>query len=158
MAKHLVVEPKRCVNCRTCELVCSFKHNTTFNPRLSNVTVFQYEEAAITVPVMCMQCDEASCATICPTGALKRDADGVVQHDKSKCIVCKMCVSACQLGNIAYQPATRSVSKCDLCGGEAWCARYCPTGAIQLIDPEEALDKKKLIADRLKETVEEVQR
>ena len=157
MAKQLVVDPKRCLNCRTCELVCSFKHNEEFNPRLSNVTVFQYEEAAISVPIMCMQCDEAACAAICPTGALTRDADGVVKHDASKCIVCKMCVSACPLGNIAYQPAKRKVSKCDLCGGEPWCAKYCPSGAIKVVDPNEPVDRKKLAADKLKAAVEEVQ-
>ena len=80
MAKQLVVDPKKCVACRTCELVCSFKHNEEFNPRLSNVSVFHYEEAAITVPIMCMQCDEACCAAICPTGALKRNADGALSR------------------------------------------------------------------------------
>ena len=100
MARQLVVDPKKCKNCRTCELVCSFRHFEEFNPRLSNVTVFQYEQASITVPIMCMQCDEAACAATCPTGALTRDANGVITHDANKCIVCKMCVSACPLGNV----------------------------------------------------------
>ena len=52
MAKQLVVDPKKCVSCRTCELMCSFRHNQEFNPRVSNVSVFNYEEAAITVPIM----------------------------------------------------------------------------------------------------------
>ena len=145
MAKQLVVDPKKCVACRTCELVCSFKHNEEFNPRLSNVSVFHYEEAAITVPIMCMQCDEACCAAICPTGALKRNADGIVTHDANKCIVCKMCVSA-----------KKKIFKCDLCDGETWCAVHCPTGAISVVDPTEAPDKKKLAADKMKAAVEEV--
>ena len=156
MAKQLVVDPKKCVACRTCELVCSFKHNEEFNPRLSNVSVFHYEEAAITVPIMCMQCDEASCAAICPTGALKRNAEGVVTHDANKCIVCKMCVSACPLGNISYSVAKKKIFKCDLCDGETWCAVHCPTGAISVVDPDEVPDKKKLAADKLKAAVEEV--
>lgn len=31
-------------------------HFQVFNPKLSNVTVFAYEAAAISVPVMCLQC------------------------------------------------------------------------------------------------------
>ena len=156
MAKQLVVDPKKCVNCRTCELFCSFKHNEEFNPRLSNVSVFQYEEAAISVPIMCMQCDEAACAAICPTGALKRQADGVVTHNADKCIVCKMCVSACPLGNVSYSVAKKKIFKCDMCGGETLCAVNCPTGAISVVDPDEVPDKKKLAADKLKAAVEEV--
>ena len=157
MAKQLVVDPKKCKNCRTCELVCSFSHFEEFNPRLSNVTVFQYEQASITVPIMCMQCDEAACAATCPTGALTRDANGVITHDANKCIVCKMCVSACPLGNVSYSPAKRTIHKCDMCDGETWCATYCPSGAISVVDPNEAPDKKQLAADKMKATLEEVQ-
>ena len=107
MAKQLVVDPKRCVSCRTCELVCSFQHHGEFNPRLSNVSVFAYEHAAVTVPVMCLQCEEACCKEVCPTGALSRNEEGVIVHDESKCIVCKMCVSACPLGNMSFSPRTR---------------------------------------------------
>ena len=156
MAKQLVVDPKRCVACRSCELACSFSHNEEFNPRLSNVSVFHYEEAAITVPIMCMQCDEACCAAICPTGALSRNADGVIAHDASKCIVCKMCVSACPLGNVSYSPTKMKIFKCDLCDGDPMCAKFCPTGAITAADPFEAPDKKQLAADKLKATLEEV--
>lgn len=156
MARQLVVDPKKCVGCRTCELVCSFKHNEEFNPRLSNVSVFHYEEAAITVPIMCLQCDEASCAAVCPTGALRRNTDGVIAHDASKCIVCKMCVNACPLGNVSYSPAKQKIFKCDLCDGETWCAKYCPTGAISVVDPNEVPDKKQQAADKLKAAVEEV--
>lgn len=155
MAKQLAIDPKRCVSCRTCELACSFGHTGEFNPRHANVTVFHYEHAAVTVPIMCMQCDEACCAAICPTHALTRNADGVITHDADKCIVCKMCVSACPLGNIAYAPALRAVHKCDMCNGDPQCAKFCPTGAITVIDPVDVPDKKQLAADRLKAAVEE---
>ena len=155
MALQLVVDPKKCKACRSCELACSFGHFDEFNPRLSNVTVFHYEEAAITVPVMCMQCDESACAKVCPTGALTRNAAGVVEHDASKCLVCKMCVSACPLGNISYSPLKRKVIKCDLCGGDPMCVKFCPTGAISAVDPVEAPSKKQLLADKLMAAIEE---
>ena len=71
-----------------------------------------------------------------------------------------MCVSACPLGNMSYSPRTQQVFKCDMCigtGKEPQCAKFCPTGAISLVDPAEAPDKKQLAADRLKAAVEEVQ-
>lgn len=155
MAQQLAVDPKRCVSCRTCELVCSFQHTGEFNPRLSNVSVFTYEHAAVTVPIMCLQCEEACCMEVCPTHALSRNAEGVVVHDEKKCIVCKMCVSACPLGNMSFSPRTRKVFKCDMCSGDPQCAKFCPTGAILLVDPDEVPDKKQLAADRLKAAVEE---
>ena len=59
MAKQLVVDPKKCIACRTCELMCSFRHFEEFNPRLANVSVFHYEEAAITVPITCQSLKNA---------------------------------------------------------------------------------------------------
>ncbi len=148
MSKQLVVDPKRCVNCRSCELACSFSHNEEFNPRLAAVSVFQYEEQAITVPIMCLQCDEPACMAVCPSGALHRDANGYVVHDDNKCIVCKMCVSACPFGNVSYSPRQRRIFKCDMCGGDPQCAKWCPQGAIKVVDPHEVPEKKQAAADK----------
>jgi len=110
-----------------------------------------YEAALTSVPVMCMQCDEACCLKVCPVGAITRDGQGVVNMNPDKCIVCKMCVSACPLGNISYSPAGKKVFKCDLCGGDPKCVKYCSAGAIQLVDPTESPDRKKIMADKFKD-------
>ena len=151
MSKLLVVNPEKCVSCRTCELMCSFGHVNTFNPRLSAVTVMDYEAALTSVPVMCMQCDEACCLKVCPVGAISRDETGIVSTNPDKCIVCKMCVSACPLGNISYSPSAKKVYKCDLCEGDPKCAKYCPSGAILFVDPSEIPDRKKAVADKFKD-------
>ena len=151
MSKLLVVNPEKCAGCRTCELMCSFEHNKKFNPRLSAVTVIDYEAAQTSVPVMCMQCDEACCLKVCPVGAISRDPDGVVAMNPDKCIVCKMCVSACPLGNISYSPTAGKVFKCDLCGGDPKCVKFCSAGAIQFVDPTESPGRKKVVADHFKD-------
>ena len=151
MSKLLVVNPEKCVSCRTCELMCSFGRVNEFNPRLSAVTVMKYEAALTSVPVMCMQCDEACCLKVCPVGAISRDESGVVSTNTDKCIVCKMCVSACPLGNISYSPSAKKVFKCDLCGGDPKCAKYCAPGAIQFVDPSEIPDRKKAVAEKFKD-------
>ena len=151
MGKFLLVKPEKCAGCRTCELMCSFEHNKTFNPRLSAVTVMNYEANLISVPVMCMQCDEACCMKVCPVGAITRDEKGAVVMNADKCIVCKMCVSACPLGNISYSPSAGKVFKCDLCGGNPKCAEFCAPGAIRFVDPNESLDRKKAVAEHFNE-------
>ena len=151
MSKLLVVNPEKCASCRTCELMCSFGRTETFNPRLSAVTVIDYEEALTSVPVMCMQCDEACCVKVCPVGALSRDENGVVATNKDKCIVCKMCVSACPLGNMSYSPVAKEVFKCNLCDGDPRCVKYCTSGAIQFVDPTESPERKKAVAESFKD-------
>jgi len=151
MSKQLVIKPDKCVSCRTCELMCSFGHTKTFNPRLSAVTVVGYEADMTWVPVMCMQCEEACCLKVCPVGAISRDDQGAVVMNPDKCIVCKMCVSACPLGNISFSPITKKVFKCDLCGGDPQCVKYCAGDAIQFVDPTESPDRKKALAAHLKE-------
>jgi len=131
--------------------MCSFERTKTFNPRLSAVTVIDYEAALTSVPIMCMQCDEACCLKVCPVGAISRDVNDAVVMNPDKCIVCKMCVSACPLGNISYSPSAGAVFKCDLCGGDPKCAKFCSPGAIKVVDPTESLDRKKAVAERFKE-------
>lgn len=151
MSKNLVVDPKKCVGCRTCELACSFGHFKEINPTLARVKVFHYEEDMISVPVVCLQCDEASCAAVCPTGALQRNDDGVIVHDDSKCIKCKQCVNACPLGNVSYSPRIQNVFKCDQCDGDPMCVKFCPTHAIYLVEEGDDRAKQKEAADKLKE-------
>ena len=81
--KQLVVKPEKCIGCRTCELVCSFGHYQQFNPRLANITVLEYEAATLAVPVVCQQCEDASCMKVCPVKAIRRDENGacVINYD-----------------------------------------------------------------------------
>ena len=105
MGKQLMIKPEKCIGCRTCELVCSFGHDQAFNPRNANVTVMAYEEAAINIPVMCLQCEDPCCLEVCPVGAISRNEIGAVVMDHAKCIGCKMCMNACPLGNISFNKA-----------------------------------------------------
>ena len=116
--KQLMIKPEKCTGCRTCELVCSFGHYEQFNPRMSNVTVMEYDAASIAIPVMCLQCEEACCMKVCPVKAITQDENGAMVMNYERCIGCKMCMNACPLGNISYSPRLRKVFKCDLCGGE----------------------------------------
>lgn len=157
MGKVLIISPEKCTGCRTCEMACSFKKTNTFNPQKAAVTVFQYDEAAISVPIMCMQCEDPACMKVCTVGAIYKDENRTVLVDKNKCIGCKLCISACPFGNMSFNSEEKTMVKCDLCNGSPLCAQLCPSGTIQFKEatPTE-LNKKKLVADKFMQLFQEV--
>lgn len=151
MAKVLMISPEKCIGCKSCEIICSFNKTGEFNPKHSAVTVMVYDEAQISVPVMCMQCDDAYCVKVCPVGAAAKDETGAVVIDETKCIGCKMCMCVCPLGNMSYNSVEKKMIKCNLCGGDPKCVQICPSKAIEYKEGTEAnISKKKKVADKIK--------
>lgn len=153
MQKQLVLEPEKCIDCKTCTLLCSREHFGQYNPDLSAVTVFHFPEEALSVPVMCLQCDEPVCEKVCPTHAITRGADGVVRLDENRCIGCKFCVQSCPTGMVIHSPLFNKIFKCDLCGGQPLCATWCPTGAIKYGESPAGTDRRKAVAEKFKDAV-----
>ena len=142
MSKILTIFPENCTNCGTCEAVC---------PN-DGVDVIHFEEVEVSVPVMCLQCEDAACMKVCPKGAIYRDENGAVLPDPKKCIACKICISACPFGNITFNPVKKQIMKCSLCGGNPKCAKYCPSMAIQYVDGSAGnISKKQAVAAKFKE-------
>lgn len=130
MAKRLFVTPYRCIDCKNCEVACSFVH--TSDPRKPSLTrVRSYTlKGEVRSVVLCLQCDEAACQMVCPTGALERNpVTGAIERN-DKCIQCKACTLACPFGNIHWDERNSEIVKCDVCEGDPACAKYCPTGAL----------------------------
>ncbi|MEO3990538.1 4Fe-4S dicluster domain-containing protein [Pseudocitrobacter cyperus] len=145
MKAFIVADEARCIACRTCEVACALAHSAedagqlaAFSPRLKVQRLGE-----VSVPVMCHQCERASCVEACPVGALtigKRAVDA----DDTRCIGCLRCVIACPFGAITVETPpgaeTSAILKCDLCGhreeGPA-CVGTCPTQALQLMTDAE---------------------
>ena len=153
--KHIVIKPEKCSGCRTCELVCSFGHFGECNPKLANVHVFEYEKAAVAIPMMCLQCENPSCMKVCPVRAITRDENNAVVINYKKCIGCKMCENACPLGNISYHPMVKKVFKCDLCGGDPKCVKYCPGHALEFTDTDAIHDKRAAVSAQYRDLIGE---
>jgi Fe-S-cluster-containing dehydrogenase component len=90
-----------------------------------------------TAPVVCMHCDQPTCAEVCPADAIKRTGDGVVQTArKPRCIACNNCVLACPFGVPKMKTEFHLMMKCDMCydrtsaGKKPMCATVCPSGAL----------------------------
>lgn len=158
MAKILMINPEKCIGCRTCEIICSFNRTNEINPKSAAISVISYDEAAVSVPIMCMQCEDPSCMKVCPVSAISKTETGTVVIDNRRCIGCRMCVSACPLGNITYNSKEKKLVKCNLCDGDPKCAEFCPSGAIQYKEGTPAnMDKKRRIAEKFRELLEEVE-
>jgi anaerobic carbon-monoxide dehydrogenase iron sulfur subunit len=158
MSKVLMIHPEKCTGCRNCELACAFAHDEgNFRLRTTRIHVYTWEREGFSVPMMCNQCESASCMAVCPTGALSRaEAGGVVSFNSAKCIGCRMCTLACPFGCIAYDTATSKVLKCDNCGGEPACVKACPSDAIEYADDTIAIyNRKKAHSAKFKEAFQE---
>jgi Fe-S-cluster-containing dehydrogenase component/formate-dependent nitrite reductase membrane component NrfD len=88
----------------------------------------------------CNQCAHAPCVAACPTSAMFKRADGIVDFDKSVCIGCKACMAACPYDAIFINPEDHSAEKCNFCahridvGLEPACVVVCPVEAILVGD------------------------
>ncbi len=123
--RKLSVVPNLCIGCGECELMCSLKHSGVFNPAAARIRVEYDSGESCYEPVICMHCDEPACAGACPADAISHDeTTGATIVDEEACTQCHECVEACPYEAINVAP-DGSVLKCDLCGGEPACVRFC---------------------------------
>ncbi|MCL5942843.1 MAG: 4Fe-4S dicluster domain-containing protein [Actinobacteria bacterium] len=149
---RLLVEPEKCTGCRTCELFCSLRNFGEVNPARARIHVVRSQEDNIitTVPVVCQQCEDPLCMAMCPAGALSRNLETnavVVDHDK--CLGCRTCVQVCPFGAPSVDPRTGKSEKCDLCGGEPVCVKFCSQEALKFVTAEEeSMTRKRDMVDK----------
>jgi Fe-S-cluster-containing dehydrogenase component len=102
-----------------------------------------------TVPMVCMHCEDPTCAEVCPADAIKQNEDGVVQSSlKPRCIGCSNCVLACPFGVPKYVAEYDQMMKCDMCydrtsvGLAPMCASVCPSEALWYGTPAEFEERR----------------
>jgi formate-dependent nitrite reductase membrane component NrfD/ferredoxin len=87
---------------------------------------------------------------ICPTQALYKRKDGIVDFDRDRCIGCKSCMQACPYDAIYIDDDTHTAAKCNFCAHridndlEPACVVVCPTHSIwvgDLDDPHSGISK-----------------
>ena len=135
MAKMLMIHADKCTGCRNCELACSMSHEGAFRLQATRVHVYTWEREGFSVPMMCQQCRRRALHHgLHPARADARPVTGLVNLDQAKCIGCKMCVQACPFGNAVWDELTNKILKCDNCGGDPACAKFCPSHALEWVD------------------------
>ncbi|HWP98010.1 MAG TPA: 4Fe-4S dicluster domain-containing protein [Syntrophomonadaceae bacterium] len=138
------IDYHKCVGCGTCEMVCSLVHEQACSPALSRIRVVRYRKEAYNVPVTCASCERPPCLDICPVGAIHKDRDsGEVSVWDEICIGCRQCSQACPFGHMNYNVQKGIAFKCDHCGGDPQCVKFCWTGAIEFLPQETAVEMKR---------------
>jgi tetrathionate reductase subunit B len=85
------------------------------------------------LPKLCNHCDDPGCLRACPTGAIHRRADGIVDINHTLCIGCRACNQACPYGATFMDPVRGTADKCNFCahrvdqGLRPACVDICPT-------------------------------
>jgi Fe-S-cluster-containing hydrogenase component 2 len=49
-------------------------------------------------------------------------------------LACRMCIAICPFGAVGFDTLAKKVIKCDFCGGDPQCARFCEPRAVQYVD------------------------
>ena len=147
-----VLDQTKCIGCHACTTACKSENEvpvgvTRTYVKSVDVGTFPQVRRAFQV-TRCNQCADAPCVAACPTQAMFRREDGIVDFDKSICIGCKACMAACPYDAIFINPEDHSAEKCNLCahrldmGLEPACVTVCPVEAIlvgDLSDPGSAV-------------------
>ena len=173
----LFYDPTECIGCRACQNACKdwnenpaeldptglydapreLSADTWTLIKLANVQgdspFFNYQ---------CMHCTDAACVTVCPTGALHKDAKGFVAFDQYKCNGCGYCTQFCpygvpHLGDVNLVTGEAKVAKCMFCQSRLWddvggpaCVEACPTGALSWGQRDTLVDEAKSRVSQLK--------
>jgi len=135
-----VIDQRRCIGCHACTVACKEENRVSlgvFRTWVKYIERGAFPNTRRYFSVLrCNHCDAAPCVTICPTVALYRRDDGIVDFDGRRCIGCKSCMQACPYDALYIDPDTSTAAKCNYCahrvevGLEPACVIVCPEQAI----------------------------
>lgn len=88
----LFFDPLKCVDCKICELACSFLNRGGFNPRSSLIRIFINSETGVNTLSLSKDCTLCrACEENCPTGALRffKELSGPIENASAAMVVKK---------------------------------------------------------------------
>ena len=141
MTKYaFVIDQRKCIGCHACTVACKAEHDVPIGVYRTWVKYIEKGEFPNSrryfLVNRCNHCDNAPCVSICPTKALYKRTDGIVDFDSSRCIGCKSCMQACPYDALYIDPYSHTAAKCNYCahrtevGIEPACVVVCPERAI----------------------------
>ncbi len=150
-----LIDLRRCIGCRTCHVACKAENDVplgVYRTWVKEVEKGTYPQARRQfIPILCNQCEEPACTTVCPVVATYRLPNGIVYIDPHRCIGCRYCMAACPYAVRFIHPERNVAEKCDWCWprvregfGPPACVSACPTGAMvfgDLDDPRSEISQ-----------------
>ena len=154
MRYGFAIDQRTCIGCHACTVACKTEHEVPvgqFRTWVKYVDQGIFPNNTRDFGVMrCNHCTDAPCVAICPTKALFKREDGIVDFDRDRCIGCKSCMQACPYDAIYIDDDTHTAAKCNFCAhridnnAEPACVVVCPTHSIwvgDLDDPNSGISQ-----------------
>ena len=131
------IDLRKCIGCHACTIACKAEHAIPVGVNRCWVKTVEKglfpETRRFFFPVLCNQCTDAPCVRICPTNALFKRRDGIVDLNGAACIGCRACMEACPYDQLFIDPNTHTAEKCNFCANRVEnrllpaCVIVCPT-------------------------------
>ena len=152
-------DSSKCSGCKTCQVACKDKNNLESGVLWRRVYevgsggwtkrdgAWIHDVKAYNMSIACNHCEKPICVDVCPTKAMNKNNEGIVQVDEKKCIGCKYCQWACPYGAPQYDAIKGIMGKCDFCfdyieeGRRPSCVDSCPMRALDF--GEDSVMRKK---------------
>lgn len=154
------LDSRACIGCKACQTACKDKNDLPVGVNWRKVLEFTgglwKAEGKNMVPenvfayyltVSCQHCENPPCMPVCPTSAISKDSDGIVDIDPAKCMGCQYCSWACPYGAPQFGKQGEPMSKCDMCADiraidqNPACVDACPLRALEWGDMAELREK-----------------
>ncbi|HEX2174780.1 MAG TPA: 4Fe-4S dicluster domain-containing protein [Nocardioidaceae bacterium] len=147
MKYGFAIDQRTCIGCHACTVACKTEHEIPvgqFRTWVKYVDSGTFPDSTRDFAVMrCNHCTDAPCIKVCPTNALFKRDDGIVDFDGESCIGCKSCMQGCPYDAIYIDAESNTAAKCNFCahrvdeGLEPACVTVCPTHSIWVGDLED---------------------
>lgn len=137
----MVIDTLACIGCCDCVVACKTENSVPEGlcwDWVVEATRGVYPDLATEFrSERCNQCSNATCVSVCPTGASHHWEDtNIVVVDPQKCTGCKACMAACPYDARLIMHPGGYIGKCTFCvhrvseGDDPACVSACPTHAM----------------------------
>jgi Fe-S-cluster-containing dehydrogenase component len=156
---HMIIDVERCEDCNSCFIACKDEHCGNTFPGYTEsqplhghrwMNIFRKERGGgsltdvFYLPIPCMHCGDAPCASKATNNAVTKRPDGIVLIHAERAKGQKDLVGSCPYGAIWWNEELSVPQKCTFCAhliDDKWkgprCVQACPTGALQAVCVED---------------------